>query len=207
MSTQAATGSTTAYRPFDDAHDGIVAAEGAAFFVLERVEDAVRRGASILAEIVGWGTTHDGYDFVQPAPDGQRFAAAMTQAMARAGVRTQEIDCVFAAGSAVPAEDVSETRAIHLALGQSARQVPVSTPKSAFGNLFGAALPLDMAIALLSMRYHVIPATLHFDEAAQGCDLDYVPRSPRPVDCLNTCLLNARGMGGVNASLVLRRWS
>ncbi len=207
MSAQAANCSTDVYRPFDCTHDGLVAAEGAAFFVLERAEDALRRGARIYAEVAGWATTHDGYDFVQPAPDGQRYADAMTQAMEQAAVKAAELDCLFAAGSAVPNEDISETRAIHLALGKSAPDVPVSTPKSAFGNLFGAAMPVDMAIALLAMQQRVIPATLHFDQPAQGCDLDYVPRSPRPVDRFNTCLLNARGIGGSNGVVLLRRWS
>jgi 3-oxoacyl-[acyl-carrier-protein] synthase II len=207
MSKQASTGVTTAYRPFDQAHDGLVAAEGAAFFVLERAEDACKRGASILAELAGWASTNDGYDPVQPAPDGERYAAAMVRAMQRAGVSAEELDCLFAAGSAVPAEDVSETRAIHLALGDVAASVPVSTPKSAFGNLFGAALPVDMAVALLAMQWRMIPATLHLDQPAQGCDLDYVPRTPRSVDRIDHCLLNARGLGGANASLLLRRWS
>jgi len=130
----------------------------------------------------------------------------MMQAMEQAQVTASEIDCVFAAGSAVPSEDITETRAIHLALGKSAPSIPVSTPKSAFGNLFGAAMPVDMAIALLAMQERVIPATLHFDQPAPGCDLDYVPRFPRPVDRLDTCLLNARGIGGSNASVVLRQW-
>ncbi len=207
MSERAATGATDTYRPFDRAHDGLVAAEGAAFFVLERAEDAVNRGAKIHAEIAGWATTHDGYDFIQPAPDGQRYAAAMTRAMNRAGVRATEIDCLFAAGSAVPNEDIAETRAIHLALGKSAADVPVTTPKSAFGNLFGAAMPVDMAIALRAMQQRVIPATLHLDQPAEGCDLDYVPHSPRSVDRLDMCLVNARGIGGSNAVMLLSRWS
>ncbi len=205
MSTQA-TSTTDAYRPFDQNHSGLVAAEGAAFFVLERAEDALKRDAKILAEIAGWSSTYDGYDPVHPEPSGQRYASAMTQAMQRAAVRAEEIDCVFAAGSAVPDEDVSETRAIHLALGEYAEHVPVSIPKSAFGNLFGAATALDMAIALLSLQQRVIPASLHFDQPAQECDLDYVPRSPRAVDHFDCCLLNARGIGGTNAALVLRRW-
>lgn len=207
MSEQASTGTTTAYRPFDRAHDGLVTGEGAAFFVLERAEDATKRGASILAEVAGWASTNDGYDMVHAAPDGQRYAAAMTQAMQRANVRAEEIDCVFAAGSAVPAEDISETRAIRLALGDAAAQVPVSTPKSAFGNLFGAALPVDMAIALSAMQHRMIPATLHLDQPAPGCDLDYVPHTPRPVERIDHCLLNARGIGGANASVLLRRWA
>jgi 3-oxoacyl-(acyl-carrier-protein) synthase len=206
MSTRASTGSTDVYRPFDSAHDGLVAAEGAAFFVLERAEDALSRGAKVYAEVAGWATTHDGYDFVQCAPDGQRYAAAMMQAMAQAGVTPATLDCVFAAGSAVPHEDVSETRAIHLALGKEAARVPVSTPKSAFGNLFGAAMPLDTAIALRSLQEKVIPATLHFDQPASGCDLDYVPRTPRSINRLDTCLVNARGIGGTNAVVLLRRW-
>jgi 3-oxoacyl-[acyl-carrier-protein] synthase II len=161
----------------------------------------------ILAELAGWASTHDGYDFVQPAPDGERYAAAMTQAMERAGVNAEEVDCVFAAGSAVPTEDVSETRAIHLALGDAAKRVPVSTPKSAFGNLFGAATPVDMAIALLAIQQRMIPPTLYFNQPAPDCDLDYVPSTPRSVDDLDTCLLNARGVGGTNAALLLQRWS
>lgn len=206
MSQQAIDGSLTAYRPFDQAHDGLVTAEGAAFFVLERAEDAKQRGASILAEIAGWATTNDSYDPVHPAPDGQRYATAINRAMQRAGVEAAKLDCLFAAGSAVPDEDLSETRAIHLALGEAATRVPVSTPKSAFGNLFGAALPVDMAIALLAMQQHVIPATLHVDQPAPGCDLDYVPSTPRMVERLDNCVLNARGIGGANASILLRRW-
>jgi 3-oxoacyl-(acyl-carrier-protein) synthase len=207
MSKQASTGSLQAYRPFDQSHDGLVTAEGAAFFVLERAEDANERGASILAEVAGWAATNDGYDPVRPAPDGKCYARAMSRAMERAGVGKADLDCLFAAGSAVPEEDLSETRAIHLALGEAAARVPVSTPKSAFGNLFGAALPVDMAIALLAMQHRVIPATLHLDQPAPGCDLDYVPHRPRPVEHLDHCLLNARGIGGANASVLLRKWA
>lgn len=207
MSKKAVTGSPETYRPFDEAHDGLVAGEGAAFFILERAEDAEKRGATILAEVAGWASTNDGYHPVQPAPDGERYAAAMTRAMQRADASADEVDCLFAAGSAVPDEDVSETRAIHLALREAARRVPVATPKSAFGNLFGAAFPVDMAIALLAMQHRVLPATLHLDQAAPGCDLDYVPQTPRSVDHLDRCLINARGIGGANASVLLRTWA
>lgn len=204
MSKRAATGASGAYRPFDQAHDGLVAAEGAAFFVLERAEHAIQRGAPILAELAGWAATNDGYNPVRPAPDGQRYATAMQRAMQKAGVAASQLDCLFAAGSAIPEEDVSETRAIHLALEGAAMCVPVATPKSAFGNLFGAAFPVDLAIALLAMQQHVIPATLHLDQPAPGCDLDYVPSTPRPVERLDHCLLNARGIGGANAAVLLR---
>ncbi|GCE51438.1 3-oxoacyl-[acyl-carrier-protein] synthase II [Thermosporothrix hazakensis] len=206
MSRQASQNPYTAYRPFDRQHDGLVPAEGAAFFVLERAEDAHHRGATILGELAGWATTHDGYDFIQPAPDGRVYAETMLAALQRAGLQPGDIDCTFAAGSAVPAEDVSETRAIHQAFGKHAHRIPVSTPKSAFGNLFGAALPVDLALALLALRHQTIPPTLHLDQAAPECDLDYVPRVPRAASNLSACLLNARGMGGTNVSLVLKRY-
>lgn len=141
---------------------------------------------------------------MQPAPDGQRYAAAIKKALVQADKKPEEIDCIFAAGSAVPSEDISETKAIRLAFEEAADRIPVSTPKSAFGNMFGAATPVDMVIALLAMQHGVIPMTLHLDHPAPGCDLDYVPEAPRPVERLDTCLINARGMGGTNAALVLQ---
>ncbi len=204
MSQRAVSGSSAVYRPFDVAHDGLVAAEGSAFFVLEREEDAIRREVPILARLTGWASTYDGYDLVRMAPDGERYAAAMKRALERAGKRPQEVDCIFAAGSAVPDEDISETKAIRLVFEELADRIPVSVPKSSFGNMFGAATPVDMGIALLAMQRSVIPATLHLDQSAPECDLDYVPRTPRPVEHLHTCLINARGMGGTNAAFVLQ---
>ncbi|GER90271.1 hypothetical protein KDW_44330 [Dictyobacter vulcani] len=129
----------------------------------------------------------------------------MTGALQKANVQAEALDCLFAAGSAVPDEDVSETRAIHLALGEAAMQVPIAIPKAAFGNLFGAAFPVDMAVALLAMQQGMIPSTPHLDQLAPGCDLDYVCQ-PRPTDSFDHCLLNARGIGGANASMVLQKW-
>jgi len=192
-----------AYRPFDQDHDGLVTGEGAAFFVLEREEDAQRRGASILSRLKGWGSTHDGYDAVYAAPDGKRYAASITQTLQRASLNPSEVDCIFAAGSAVPEEDLSETYAIRLALGDDASHIPVTAPKSAFGNLFGAAFALDMAIAILAMRQRIIPPTLHLKQPAEGCNLEYVALHPRQVEHLDHCLLNARGIGGVNASMLI----
>jgi 3-oxoacyl-[acyl-carrier-protein] synthase II len=207
MSKQAIEGEPTVYRPFDAAHDGLVAAEGAAFFVLEREEDALQRGVPVLAELTGWATTYDGHDGLQSAVDEQRYAAAMQNALTRAKRSADEIGCIFAAGSAVPSEDVLETKAIRQAFGTVADRIPVSTPKSAFGNLFGAATAVDVVIALQAMRQHIIPPTLHLDRPAPGCDLDYVPQKPRSVERLDTCLVNARGLGGTNAVLVIERSS
>lgn len=205
LSRQAISGSPASYRPFDKDADGLVVGEGAAFFVLERAEDALARGASILAELAGWASTNDGFDPVHPAPDGRRYAAAMTRAMERASITPAEVDCIFAAGSALPDEDLSETRALHLALGERAPLVPVTAPKAAFGNLFGAAHSLDLALAILAMRDGLIPPTLNLDESAPGCDLDYVSQTARPAKQMSHCLVNARGLGGSNASVVVRK--
>src|SRR5579883_1062117 len=110
------------------------------------------------------------------------------------------------AGSAIPAEDISEAQAIRLALGEQGSRVPVCVPKSAFGNLFGAATPVDVVIALLAMQHRTLPATLHLDQPAPDCHLEHVTKHPRSVDRLDVIAVNARGIGGANASLVLRRW-
>jgi 3-oxoacyl-(acyl-carrier-protein) synthase len=205
LARQASNGSPTSYRPFDRDADGLVVGEGAVFFVLERAEDAIARGASPLAELAGWASTNDGFDPVRAAPDGRRYAAAMTRALERAEITPAEVGCAFAAGSALPEEDLSETRALHLALGDTAPYVPVTAPKAAFGNLFGAAHSLDLALAILALHHGLIPPTLNLDEPAPGCDLDYVTRNPRPASQLSHCLVNARGLGGANASVVVRK--
>jgi 3-oxoacyl-(acyl-carrier-protein) synthase len=204
MSEQDTTVAEPAYRPFDQEHNGLVPGEGAAFFVLEREADALRRHAPLLARLLSWSTTHDGYDAVQPAPDGKRFAAAITQTLERTQLDPSALDCIFAAGSAIPNEDVSEVRAIHLALGKHATQVPVTAPKAAFGNLFGAAFAMDLAIAITAMQQRIIPTTLHLKQPAAECELAYVTNKPRQNEHLEHCLLNARGIGGVNASILIQ---
>lgn len=197
-----------AYRPFDAEHTGLVVGEGAAFFVLERARDALRRGAPILAELAGWASTADAYDLVQPNPDGIRSAAAMRGALALAGVSVDRVDAVFAAGSGVPGEDEAEARAITLALGDAAPSVPVTAPHSTFGNLLGATLPVNLALAVLALHHCALPPTLQIDHPALGCeDLHFVTGTARRLTRLDTCLLNARGIGGMNCSLVLKRWS
>jgi 3-oxoacyl-(acyl-carrier-protein) synthase len=204
MSSQDTTVAEPAYRPFDQEHNGLVPSEGAAFFVLEREDDALRRDAPILARLLSWSATHDGYDAVQPAPDGKRFAAAITQTLERAQLDPSALDCLFAAGSAIPNEDISEVRALRLALKKSAEQVPVTAPKAAFGNLFGAAFAMDLAIAVTAMHQHIIPSTLHLKQPAVECELAYVTNKPLQREGIEHCLLNARGIGGVNASILIQ---
>ncbi len=195
------------YRPFAQEHDGLIAGEGAAFVIMERLSDALQRGARIYAELAGWATTHDGVSFDKAASDGRCYARAVERSLQMAAIVPEQVDCIFAAGSAVPSEDASEVRAIHLALGDVAREVPVSAPKAAFGNLFGAATAVDVVMALLAFEHQTIPQTLHLERAADACDLNFVTRQPRQMARLDHAVVLARGLGGANASLVLRRWS
>lgn len=195
------------YRPFDQAHDGLVAGEGAAFVMMERSSDALERGARIYAEVAGWATTHDGGSFAGVASDGRQYALAVERALEDASMTPDEVDCVFAAGSAVPTEDASEVRAIHQALGSAARRVPVTIPKAAFGNLFGAATAVDVVIALLALQHQVIPPTLHLQKPPADYDLNFVAGRPRRAERLENVVVLARGLGGANAALVLRRSS
>lgn len=195
------------YAPFAQEHDGVVGGEGAAFVILERLSDALRRGARIYAELAGWATTHDGSGFADVASSGERYAYAIKQAMKRAAMAPEQIDCIFAAGSAIPQEDISEVRAIHQAFWANSRDIPVSAPKSAFGNLFGAATAIDVVIALLALQHRVVPATLNLQHPVPDYDLDFVTGSARELEQLDHALVLARGLGGANAALVLRRWS
>ncbi|HEU5381959.1 MAG TPA: beta-ketoacyl-[acyl-carrier-protein] synthase family protein [Ktedonobacteraceae bacterium] len=194
------------YCPFDQEHDGLVAGEGAAFVIMERLSEAINRKAPIYAELAGWATTHDGASFAETASDGKLYASAIERALEQAALTPDHVDCVFAAGSAVPAEDASEVRAIHQALGSAARNVPVSAPKAAFGNLYGAATAVDVIIALLALQHKVIPPTLHLEHPVEDYDLPFVAQTPRPVEQLDNVVVLARGFGGANAALVLRRW-
>jgi 3-oxoacyl-[acyl-carrier-protein] synthase II len=193
------------YRPFDREHDGLVAGEGAAFVMMERLSDAQARGARIYAELVGWGTTHDGGSFAEMAPDGRQYALAIERALEQARLTPDQVDCVFAAGSAVPTEDTSEVRAIHQAFGSAASTIPVSIPKAAFGNLFGAATAVDVVIALLALQHQMIPSTPHLQKPPADYDLNFVTRRPRRAERLENVVVLARGLGGANAALVLRR--
>ncbi|MFC8389735.1 beta-ketoacyl-[acyl-carrier-protein] synthase family protein [Streptomyces sp. NPDC057238] len=194
------------YRPFDAGHGGSVFGEGAVFLILERREHAERRGATILGELAGWGVSTDGYmPYYTVEPTGQVLGRAMRTAADRAGVSGEGLGAVFAHGSAIPFEDVTEGYALHEAFGPAAAQVPVTVPKSGFGHLLGAAAPADVALALRGMREETVPATVNLDRPAPGIDLDLVGGEARPAPGWEHTLVVSRGLGGVNACLVLRR--
>ncbi|MGA5147948.1 beta-ketoacyl-[acyl-carrier-protein] synthase family protein [Streptomyces griseoincarnatus] len=194
------------YRPFDAGHGGSVFGEGAVFLILERREHAERRGATILGELAGWGVSTDGYmPYYTVEPTGQVLGRAMRTAVDRAGVSGEDLGAVFAHGSAIPFEDVTEGYALHEAFGPTAAHVPVTVPKFGFGHLLGAAAPADVALALRGMREETVPATVNLDRPAPGIDLDLVHGEARPAPGWEHTLVVSRGLGGVNACLVLRR--
>jgi 3-oxoacyl-(acyl-carrier-protein) synthase len=194
------------YRPFDAGHGGSVFGEGAVFLIMERREHAERRGARILGELAGWGASTDGYmPYYTVEPTGQVLGRAMRTATERAGVSGGDLGAVFAHGSGVPFEDVTEGYALHEAFGDTASRIPVTVPKSGFGHLLGAAAPADVALALRAMREETVPATVNLDRPAPGIDLDLVRDETRPAPGWEHTLVISRGLGGVNACLLLRR--
>ncbi len=192
-----------AYRPFDARANGYVPGEGGAILLVESTGRAEDRGVKPYAEIAGYGATNDAYHWGRPAPDGKQYARAMTVALKDAGVKPDEIDAVFADGFGVPEWDAIEVGAIKQALGKRAADVPVTVPKTMVGRLYAGGASLDVAGAVLAMRDGKLPPTINLDEPAEGNDLDFVT-SARDAE-LGTVLVIARGYGGFNAALVLRR--
>jgi len=193
-----------AYRPFDRSHGGTVVGEGSAFLILERLEHARDRGAQILAEVTGWALNTDGYmPYYTSEPHGQTMSTAMTKSLYRAGIGADELSCVLADGSAVPREDASEVLALKTALGSHAGQVPVTTLKASYGHLLGAATPADAAIAVKMLKHGLIPPVANLSRPAPGFSLDFVTGAPRTAEPMRHVLIVSRGLGGVNACLVL----
>src|SRR5205823_8518956 len=194
-----------AYRPFDARANGYVMGEGGAILLTESLEHARGRGAPrIYAELAGYGATNDAYHHGRPDPDPRQYARAISLALENAGVAPGDVDVVFADAAGLPEDDALEVAALKRALGARAREIPVTAPKTTVGCLYAGGAPLDVAAALFSMRDGVIPPTVNLDEPANGNDLDFVTGKARsaPVD---VALVTARGYGGFNAALVLRR--
>jgi minimal PKS chain-length factor (CLF/KS beta) len=193
-----------AYRPFDERANGYVPGEGGAILLVESEQRARERGApQVYAQIAGYGATHDAYHWGKPAPDGSQFARAMTVALQDAGASPDEVDAVFADGFGVPEFDAAEVAAIRATFGDRATKVPVTAPKSMVGRLYAGGASLDAAAAVLAMRAGVIPPTVNLDRPADGFDLDFVT-SAREAK-LAVVVVAARGYGGFNGALVLRR--
>ena len=193
-----------ASRPFDKDRDGFVLAEGAGILILEDYEHARKRGAQIHAEMIGVGTTSDASDMVQPDPKGRGAAAAMSAALADAGVRPADVDYINAHGTSTPLGDIAETIAVKQVFGSAARQVAISSTKSAIGHTLGASGGIEAVACIKTIENKTIPPTLNLDNPDPQCDLDYVPNVARDAD-VKIAMSNSFGFGGHNACLVFRR--
>ena len=194
----------TASRPFDRERDGFVIGEGSGLLVLETLSHAKARGAIILAEIVGYGTTCDAHHITSPTPGGVGGAAAMRLAIEDGGLSAESIDYVNAHGTSTPANDSNETAAIKSALGQRAYKVPVSSTKSMTGHLLGGSGGIEAVACVLALQHNVVPPTINYNNPDPDCDLDVVPNSARE-HTLETVLSNSFGFGGHNVCLAFQR--
>jgi 3-oxoacyl-[acyl-carrier-protein] synthase II len=195
----------TASRPFDKNRDGFLMGEGAGILVLESLEHAQARGASILAEISGYGTTDDAYHISAPAENGAGAAMSMRLALEDAGLQVTDIDYINAHGTSTPLNDKSETAAIKTVFGGQAYKIPVSSTKSMTGHLLGASGAVEAVFSILAMREGVIPPTINYQTPDPECDLDYVPNQPRKA-VIRHAMSNSFGFGGHNATLVFSQF-
>lgn len=194
-----------ASRPFDMGRDGFVPAEGAAMLVLEDMAFAIGRQARIYAEIAGYGASCDAYHITSPDVNGEGATACMRGALADACVQPGEVDYVNAHGTSTQINDLVETKAIKTVFGDRVKDLPVSACKSVTGHTIAAAGALEALFSVLSIRDSLIPPTVNYQTADPDCDLDYVQNHARKKD-LETVLSNSFGFGGMNASLVIRKW-
>ena len=195
----------TASRPFDATRDGFVMGEGAGILILEELEHALNRGATIYAEIVGYGATGDAYHLTAPAPDGEGAQRAMKRALKDAGLEPKDIQYINAHGTSTPANDFNETRAIKAVFGDEAKKVNVSSTKSATGHMLGAAGAVEAIISALVVGCGVIPPTINYRTPDPELDLNYTPNTSVKRD-VNAVLSNSFGFGGHNTTLAIKRY-
>ncbi len=194
-----------ASRPFDKERDGFVMSEGAGVVILEDLESALKRGASIYAEVLGYGTTNDAYHMVQPQPSGEQAQKAIEMAFREANITPAEIDYINAHGTSTPLNDKIETAVIKDIFGERAYKTPVSSTKSMIGHTLGAAGAIELIASILSIRDQFIPPTINYEFPDPDCDLDYVPNIGRKT-VINTVLKNSYGFGGKNSAIIMRKF-
>ncbi len=193
-----------ASRPFDATRAGFVMGEGACVLVLEELEAARARGATVYAEVLSYGASNDAHHMAQPEPEAVGVAAMMRTALERAGVAPERVGYVNAHGTSTPLGDAAETRAIKQVFGEHAYELAVSSTKSVTGHCFGAAGAVEAMMCVLALRHGVLPPTANYRVPDPECDLDYVPNEARRVE-VEVALSNAMGLGGHNACVVLGR--
>jgi 3-oxoacyl-[acyl-carrier-protein] synthase II len=196
----------TASRPFDAERNGFVIGEGAGVLVIESLEHAQARGATVLAEIVGYGMTCDAHHITAPSPGGVGGAEAIRLAIQDAKLAAVDVDYINAHGTSTPANDKNESSAIKSALGERAHQIPVSSTKSMTGHLLGGSGGIEAVAAVLAIQHQVVPPTINYHNPDPDCDLDYVPNEAREAK-VDVVLSNSFGFGGHNVCLAFRRLS
>ncbi len=193
-----------ACRPFDKGHDGFVMGEGSGVLMLEEYEHAVNRGAKILCEVVGYGCTCDAFHMTAPHPEGEAGIKCMQLAIADAGIRPEQIGYVNAHGTSTPVGDPIEVMVAKAVFGEHVMDVPMSSSKSMTGHLLGAAGGIEAIITAMAIRDSFLPPTINLEEAAEGCDIDFVPNVGRAKE-LEYALSNSLGFGGHNGAVVLKK--
>jgi 3-oxoacyl-[acyl-carrier-protein] synthase II len=196
---------TKASRPWDRDRDGFVMGEGAGVVVMEELEMARKRGATIYGEIAGYGLSADAYHMSAPLPEGEGAARCMAMALRKAGLNPTDVDYVNAHGTSTPVGDVCETKALKRLFGEHATKLQISSSKSMTGHLLGAAGVVETIVCIKALQTGVIPPTINLDNPGEGCDLDYVPHTAREAK-LRVAINNSFGFGGHNATLVLKKF-
>ena len=194
-----------ASRPFDRKRDGFVMGEGGCVLVLEELEHARRRGARIYAEILGWGATCDAHHMCHPDPSGEQGARALDLALAKAGVRPEDVDYLNAHGTSTPLGDKAETLVIKKVFGEHAYNLPISSIKSSVGHMQGACGASELAACCLAIRDNILPPTINYEYPDPECDLDYIPNVARH-HRVDIAASNSFSFGGRNTAVVLRRY-
>lgn len=194
----------TASRPFDANRDGFIIGEGAGIVILEEYEHAVKRGAKIYAEVVGYGSTGDAHHITAPAPEGEGAARAMQQALEQSGADLTEVGYINAHGTSTPYNDEFETMAAKTVFGDHAKNLMISSTKSMTGHLLGAAGGLEAIFTVKALQEGIVPPTMNYETSDEKCDLDYVPNEARKAD-VKYAMSNSLGFGGHNASLMFKK--
>ena len=200
-----ATDKTRASIPFDKERTGFVMGEGAGVVVLEELEHAIKRGAKIYAEIIGYGATSDGYHITSPEPEGNGASRAMLRAIKDAGLKPEEIDYINAHGTSTHLNDSIETKAIKKSFGEHSKKLMVSSTKGNTGHLLGAAGAVEAIICVKAVEEGLVPPTINYKEKDEECDLYIVPNEPIKQD-LNVVMSNSLGFGGHNASIIFKKF-
>jgi len=195
-----------ACRPFDRNRDGFIMGEGSGMLILEEMEHAMKRGATIYGEVVGYGSSADAHHITTPAPGGEGAMRAMKMACRTAGIDPSQVDYINAHGTSTDYNDKFETAAIKSLMGEAARMVSISSTKSMTGHLLGAAGAIEAIACLLAINESIIPPTINYETPDEECDLDYTPNTAKPRE-VTYAMSNSLGFGGHNASIMLKKFT